>query len=242
VFRPAAHAAPLPPEAAWLSGDERARAASFRFEKRRLDWLRGRLAAKEAVAALLRAHCGEPPPLAWLQVDADDAGAPYVRLASEAGAHFGWTPGQTLPVSVSISHAQGAVFCVAAPGPAALGGDVERVEPRAPSFVADFFTAAEATACARGADRDTAVTAVWCGKEAVLKALRLGLRVDARDVVCVPRPARGGGFRPDTGWLPLRVLKAPAASPASRIRAWWRAEERFVRAVAIEAGAARGRA
>jgi 4'-phosphopantetheinyl transferase len=135
-----------------------------------------------------------------------------------------------MAVGISISHSGGAVFCVASLRHAPLGVDLERIEPRPPCFVADFFAAEEAEACA-AAERDTLVTAVWCGKEAVLKALHLGLRVDARDVVCVPQPPPDA--RPDTGWLPIAVRKGPAAP--GRLAGWWRGQAGFVRAVALAA-------
>jgi 4'-phosphopantetheinyl transferase len=231
VFRAGGPPAPRG-STACLSRAERVRLAGLRIEKRRLDWLRGRRAAKEVAAAALRERWGEAPGLPSLQVDAMPSGAPFLRLALEAPAFHWFAPGAPLPLSLSISHSAGAVFCVASWDGAGLGADVERIESRAASFVGDFFTAEEAADCERApAVRDRMIAAVWCAKEAVLKALRLGLTVDTREVVC--RLKDGGPPGPlGPGWRPFHVTRAPLLEPAT-LAGWWREQSGFALAVAV---------
>ena len=118
----------------------------------------------------------------------------------------------------------------------ALGVDLEWIEPRAPSFTGDFFAGIERAACRRrpwAADR--MVTVIWAAKEAVLKALRLGLTVDAREVICLPEEGFAAGFgRQPTvdGWKPFRVLRAPGP-PGPAFSGLWRAHGDFVMTVAL---------
>jgi 4'-phosphopantetheinyl transferase len=230
VFRAGAPPAPRGASAC-LSRAEQVRLAGLRIEKRRLDWLRGRRAAKEAAAAALREHCGEAPGLASLQVDALPSGAPFLRLAPEAPSFHWFAPGAPLPLSLSISHSAGAVFCVATWDDVGLGADVERIEAHTAAFVGDFFTGEEAADCERAAARDRMIAAVWCAKEAVLKALRLGLTVDTREVVC--RLKDGGPPGPlGAGWRPFHVTRAPLLEPAT-LAGWWREQAGFALAVAV---------
>jgi phosphopantetheinyl transferase len=65
-----------------------------------------------------------------------------------------------------------------------LGCDLELIEARSDSFIADYFTEYEQTIIAqgRGDQRDQLVTTLWSAKESALKALQVGLRVDTRSV------------------------------------------------------------
>ena len=70
-----------------------------------------------------------------------------------------------------------------------LGCDLELIEPREGNFLDSFFTVEEMTAVRALRERDLAAgdiltTAIWSGKEAVLKALREGLRIDTRRITC----------------------------------------------------------
>jgi 4'-phosphopantetheinyl transferase len=145
-----------------LSPSELARFSNFPTEKRRLDWLAGRMAAKKAMRAL-------EPRLAWTEIELlnDDGGRPFFRLPSGPGPF------------VSISHcARGGVCAISESGP--VGIDFEPVVARGPAVVAMFVSAAEAAPL----DQDAAVwqTRLWTAKEAVLKLLGLGLTCDPRDV------------------------------------------------------------
>jgi len=220
--------------AAWLGPEERRRLGSFRVEKRRGDWLRGRLAAKCLVARVLgESGHSEPSPDA-LEIVAEPSGAPTVRLAG----------GKALPVGVSISHSEGTAFCAAWPdggGRLRVGVDLERIAPRSPGLVRDFFRAEEAAAWdALPADaRAPFATAVWSTKESVLKALRIGLRADTRSVGILlshrnasPKdglpPPEGGG------WKGFTASIDPALPGGGRpLSGYWREEKGFVLTVAV---------
>lgn len=212
---------------------ERARLAGLRVEKRRADFLLGRCTAKAVVAAAL----AEARPAVWrpehLELPAEPGGAPWVRLAPEAAPVAGFAPGERLPVTVSISHAEGHALCAAtchAPGaPLALGIDLERIEPRSPALQATFFTPAERTwiAAAPGADADLRANLVWCAKEAALKALRLGLTVDTLALDCLPEdgladPSEWPLAPAEGSWRRLGVACAPGLAGGAVLRGLWR--------------------
>ncbi len=221
----------------WLSPGEMARLAGLTVEKRRADWRLGRWTAKRLLQSVLAEAGQAPPPLASIVIDNDPDGAPFAAQVTEGGDLW------RLPVSLSISHSHGLALCASAdlrrlPG-VAVGADVEWVEPRSPSFVNDFFAPAEIELLARVegeqkpsfsekpgflacTDYDCLATLIWSGKEATLKALRSGLRVDTRAVICLIEPAS----RINNGWTPFPIhfaqrLPLPAAHEAAW-SGWWR--------------------
>lgn len=216
----AALPATLPPGV--LGETEAAQYAVLTVPKRRSDWLLGRWTAKELVQAHLEKTSGSAPLLETITIAADPDGAPYVSL-----------DGARLPPSLSISHSHGTAFCAlcAEPG-AAVGADIEFVEPRAPEFVRDFFTTQEMAAVEALAptERDEAVTLLWSAKEAVLKALREGLRVDTRQVEITLQGALSGAE-----WAPLAVTLHPelAVRFPGTWTAWARRHGDFVLSMAL---------
>jgi hypothetical protein len=155
--------------------------------KRRDDWLVGRLNLKALIVDLLGARFGSRPAPASLVIDRLPSGAPHVRWVG------GRAPGP-LPLSVSNSHSHGAALGAAlwtdafAPGTrAAVGVDLEWVEPRSEGFVRDFLTEPERRYCAAGGDdRHLRANLVWSAKEAVLKVLQRGLTADTWWLTCLP--------------------------------------------------------
>lgn len=215
--------------------------------KRRADWLMGRVAAKAVVARALAATL----PGAWepgaIEVASERSGLPYARLAAEAAAVAPFAPGERLPVSVSISHADGHALCAASCARAApdgtgraLGVDLGLVEPRSRAFVETFFTDDEQRFVhdAGPRERDVRANLVWCAKEAVLKLLGLGLTVDTHEVSCLPVPgavdAAAWPLVPaDAGWRPFVATCGPAlARGGGAIHGIWRVLPRFVAALA----------
>ncbi len=145
-----------PVTAGLLSAPERARLATQRSARRRGEFVAGRVAVREAIAALMGA-----PSLEDLVVDRHEDGAP--RLVGLEG------------VAVSITHASRRAFAIAAPGDAPLGLDlcehadaarVRRVARRAfpRAHDRDLVLATDAAACL-----------AWAAKESVAKALRIGM-------------------------------------------------------------------
>jgi 4'-phosphopantetheinyl transferase len=63
-----------------------------------------------------------------------------------------------------------------------VGCDIELVEPRSAAFVEQFLTAAEGRTIAAAADPALAANLCWSAKESLLKALRVGLARDLREL------------------------------------------------------------
>lgn len=176
------------------------------FPQRRKKWLLGRWAAKR----LLAEATGAAP--ARLAVLNEPSGAPYAEL-----------DGTRVPLCLSISHRGDLGLAALAAAPRVpLGADLETIEPRDPALARQFFTDAEIAA----ATTDLLVARTWSAKEAVLKALGVGLRVDTRSVeISEPPP---GASAPE-GWRPLAV-RVPGGAPVS---ASWRVEAGHVITVAL---------
>lgn len=200
----------LPVTNDWLSAVEIIRLNSFRFPKRRSDWRLGRWTAKQAIASCLHwpAH---PLLLAQIEIRATFSGAPEALL-----------PGVTTPFSFSISHRAGRAMCAVSSLRMKLGCDVELVEPRAQTFVTDYFSPEEQNMVASAASESTPalVTLLWSAKESALKALGQGLRLDTRDVSVTLLEGQ-----PDiSGWSPL-IVQCANTQP---LHGWWRNIDSFV--------------
>jgi 4'-phosphopantetheinyl transferase len=190
--------ADVPADDDWLSAREAACLGSLRFARRRADWRLGRWTAKRALAV----HLG----LTNVEIRAAPDGAPEVFVTNAPA-----------PVTISLSHRAGKAVCaVAGPG-AALGCDVERIEPRDDSFVADYFTVDEQGLVVRASapERALIVTLLWSAKESALKALRVGLRADIRSVTVSPMFSTAPGWR---GWQPLDARYIDGRG----FRGWWK--------------------
>ena len=125
--------ADVPAGEAWLSRGERAVLAALRVPKRAGDFRLGRWTAR---CALERAF---------------GAGAWSIR-AREDGSPEPLLDGEPADVELSLSHSHGvAMAAVVAGASRRIGCDVERVEPRDPALVEQFFTDQER---ARLADAD----------------------------------------------------------------------------------------
>jgi len=213
-----AQQADLPRGEGWLTDDERGVLARLGVPKRRGDWLLGRWAAKRALV-LAGAAAGE------LDVSV---------LASPSGAPEAFVLGRPAPYTLSLTHSHGVAVAALGPAGTRLGVDLELVEERPEGFLADWFTGAEqgfvASAGADAGEAGLRATLVWSAKEAVMKALREGLRIPPKAVeVAAEAGPADGAFR-----------RFEARGPGGeRWRGWWRAEGGFVLACAAspDAGA-----
>jgi 4'-phosphopantetheinyl transferase len=186
--------ADLPPVDDWLSTSEAAQLHSMRFAKRRRDWRLGRWTAKNALALYffcLKAPAA-PQLLAGIEIRPAPSGAPEVFFQNNPAA-----------ATISLSHRAGIAACAVACSRGVLGCDLEAIEPRSDSFVADYFTTVEQSLVAEAlaVDRTPLLTLLWSAKESALKALHEGLRLDTRDVIVSPSDA-ACDF---DGWSPMVV-------------------------------------
>jgi len=191
----------LPP-ARFLSAPEKVFFARLKTPRRQKEWLLGRWAGKALVRAFLRS-AGREVPAEAITIAPDPDGAPFVLIAGEG----------ILRATLSLSHRDELALAVLiAEADAPLGADLEKVEPRSPGFVTDFFTPGEAARVADASDPCRAVTEVWALKEASLKAVRLGLSADTRRVEAVPRAVAAEGWGPSPVALSLPSLVAKGSA------------------------------
>ncbi|HYN65849.1 MAG TPA: 4'-phosphopantetheinyl transferase superfamily protein [Ornithinibacter sp.] len=219
----AGHEDALPEGLEWLSARERARLDAMRFTKRRNEYLLRRWVGKRTVAARV-GLATDPAALARIEVLNRMTGAPYVAIE---GAEGQW--------DISLSDRAGcAVAVIGASGagePAALGIDLEVVEPRSDEFVTDFLTRAEQdwvrgpAAADPRLGQDAAANLVWSAKEAALKVLRVGLRADTRSVEITV----GSEPRAD-GWAPFTAARR--GGPV--MPGWWRRDGVYLLTVSAQ--------
>ena len=206
-----------------LSSREEAILAGFTFLPRRRKWLLGRAAAKR----LVREMSGLPAVAqANISVLNRPSGEPFVLVEGRGEWEY----------PISISH-RSEVGMAAAPEKrhARIGADIETIEPRDLALVRQFFTGGETEIVeASGENRDVAMTRIWSAKEAVLKLLGLGLRLDTRGIVV---NLAGDPFSEcPTGWQPIEVkvcANLPGVAPPKSLHVMWRRESWYVLTVAL---------
>jgi 4'-phosphopantetheinyl transferase len=200
-----------------LSAGEAATLAELQVLKRRRDWLTGRWTAKQLLQRVL-SSAGQPASFDQIVIENDADGAPFATLVDGGGA-------RRLDWNLSISHSHGVGFCAVHPiteegNCYAIGADLEFIETRATNFVRDYFTPAEMelVAQASAAEQPALVTAIWSAKEAILKALRTGLRLDTRTIQCLMP-----GALPVTDEWQVFTLEIPdELAPGATWHGWWR--------------------
>ncbi len=149
----------------WLTAPERAVQTRFVVPKRLADWRLGRWTAKSALHAAVGVAEGE------VSVIAADDGAPEAYVDGERAA-----------LSLSISHREGVgIAAVGQPG-ITVGIDLEVVEPRTDAFIRDWFGEIDQQRIAVADDRYQMACLRWSIKEAAVKLLRTGLRLDVRSM------------------------------------------------------------
>jgi phosphopantetheinyl transferase len=206
-----------------LSPREEKLLAGLGHVPRRRKWLMGRAAAKRLVRDML--GDGQVPEKK-ISVLNQPSGEPFVLIEGKGGWDY----------PISISHRSEVGMAAAPMDPAArIGADLETVEPRDAALVRQFYTDGEAQVVdAAGKDRDEIVSRIWSAKEAVLKLLGLGLRIDTRGVLVnlVGEPFVGC----PEGWESVDVkvvAELPRQSMLDNLRVMWRREAGVVLTVAI---------
>jgi 4'-phosphopantetheinyl transferase len=218
-------------EVSYLARQEREQYAALKTEKRRHDWLLGRWTAKKLVQAIVWEECGRPLKLDEILIGRGMDGAPFVSCNSDS----------VLPnYDLSISHSGDLAFCATvrrrspAETDACLGADIERVEARPAGFVREYFTEEEAALVEHFPvdGRAGLVTTLWSAKEAALKAIRQGLRLDTRSLTCLVEPRRDSSQT----WIPFSIHwdQSKLARGGVDIEAvptlsgWWREVDGYV--------------
>jgi len=203
-----------------LTPRERRIHEAFRFERRRGDWLAGRLAAKQVLLGWL-----DEPGLAPGDVEIlpEESRLPLAYRVLEDGGN------RMLPVSVSISHRGGAAAAaVLGAQSGTVGVDLEVMEPRSEALAEDNFTRHERDilrSLPSGPAR-WGIGIVWSLKEAALKAAGLGLSVPATDAQVVEIDADGGTAA-------VRLSGEASEGEPVLARAWLRLDEPLIVTVAV---------
>lgn len=200
----------------FLSPAEAEHFCQLRFAARRQSYLLGRLAVKLLLLQQPEFASREP-------LDITVANDPF-------GMPFALVQGQVIPGSLSLSHSGDlGVSAYSRTASFTLGVDAEMLAPRSAAFVQDFYTPREAAFITRQtADkRSEWINRLWSAKEAVLKALGLGLRVDTRRVEILPGsyPVRADG------WQMLQVQSQLFQAGACQV--FSRCEDGFVISLAV---------
>jgi 4'-phosphopantetheinyl transferase len=208
----------LPQPGGVLSPSELARYTAFRFPKRRDEWLLGRWAAK-SLAHSLPAY--QEYALDQIEIINTPEGAPQIQFLD----------GSQAPGCLSLSHSgQLAVSALTVDQGIRLGIDLEKIEARTESFVLDYFTATECRLLEnfQGKVRAEAVTLIWSAKEAMLKALGVGLRQDTRSV-----EVRGLEGLPYAAGLDWNKIEIGEPNPQGRVwSAWWQRRGEYILSLA----------
>jgi acyl transferase domain-containing protein/phosphopantetheinyl transferase (holo-ACP synthase) len=136
---------------------------------RRLEWLMGRVAAKEAVRDYLQQHHGLRLHAADIEILPDDKGQPHV--------YGRWAYESVRPPQLSIAHSNGvAVALIAGPDLAAgVGIDIETAGDMRPGVEELAFTTEERRLLDGTGRQAEWQLRCWCAKEAVAKAFGLGM-------------------------------------------------------------------
>jgi 4'-phosphopantetheinyl transferase len=137
----------------------------LRSDKRRRDWLAGRVAAKRALCLFFQQTKGFEPAFPILEIGTDSRGAPL--CAAPGSPHF------------SISHCAAGGLCAAAWDGRRVGADWEPVAPRSSELKNLFCRPGELSS---EQDHPSGQTRLWAIKEAALKLLGVGLACPPRDV------------------------------------------------------------
>ncbi len=145
----------------FLSANEKAQLAGFKFAAKQESFLLGRLAAKRALGALL-----EEPDLRRIEIRSGIYGQPLVQHP-----HAGAT-------QVSVSHSHGLAVALAFPAQYPMGIDLETVAAVSAATIIGELGASppELTWLATGGvDDATACCVLWTAREALGKSLQTGL-------------------------------------------------------------------
>lgn len=157
--------APFPAVDAVLSTHEVDIMGAQGTASRRAEFAYGRYVAKTALSRL----AGEPIPFASIDITPGVFRQPIAHVVGRPG------------LAVSITHDEAEYAAVAFPAGCPVGIDVHHVRPAATAVIVEGLTDAERAwlpPAGAGTSRDETAAALWAAREALGKALGLGLLVD----------------------------------------------------------------
>ena len=213
---------------AFLNPVELLKLPGKRFAKRRVEWLHGRLAAKTLLQA--RHPDCQGLPLTEILIANAAGGAPFASAAS----------GTRLSGCISISHSGLLAACALTLDPQRqVGIDLERVELRQADLFESYFTPRENAYVRRSPPEalQSVTTLIWSAKEAVLKALGIGLSLDTRQIEieiinegmpeAVQTPADT-----DSAWRRFEVGVTASGQPW-QWEGWWQTYRDYILTLAV---------
>ena len=151
----------LPPAQEVLGEKELGFYNNLKIQKRKTEWLGGRLALKKLLAAHTQYTFKEMEILT-----PGGVGKPTV-----------YAGGKELKIPFSLTHSNGYAVAAIAPKDKYIGIDLEKISARIGAWKTDFFHPSELTR-----EDDGFLTALWTQKEAVVKLLGSGLTVNTLEV------------------------------------------------------------
>jgi malonyl CoA-acyl carrier protein transacylase/phosphopantetheinyl transferase (holo-ACP synthase) len=179
-------------------------------KKRRVDWLLGRIAAKEAVRKLIQKACGRALGPHDVEIVNQEGGAPLVRIADAK-----------LPeVLISISHTDKVAVALAVlAGASKPGIDAEVVREHEPSFASTFLKPHELSYLANCPKEsiNNELTKFWSVKEALYKASGGAFEMSSF-ALATERP--GSDVMEMTGGQPARQTKAYVSTRSDLVIAY----------------------
>lgn len=141
---------------------------------RRVEWLFGRAAAKEAVRRFLVKHHQARWTDADIPIWPDDSGKPHPLGP--------WREHTAAKIDLSITHTSKLIIAAVAAN-ARIGIDIEMLgRALSDDFTRGVFTHEELELAAHTGEAPTAVLRFWCAKEAISKALGTGIRYSPQDL------------------------------------------------------------
>ncbi len=152
-----------------LKDDEFEIFKKFKIKKRKVEWLSGRIAGKNAFTSYISSlHCTNR--VSNISILNNQARAPYIVNYPE--------------LYLSISHSN--EYAVAVIAPFKIGIDIEKIESR-PDALAHYFCSQEEQALLEKEPmrKDGLLTFFWSRKEAVSKFLQLGGKLNFKQICTV---------------------------------------------------------
>jgi phosphopantetheinyl transferase len=189
----------------------------LKIPKRKDEWVGSRLVVKKLILACVPAfaHCK----LSQIQILKEPSGVPYIELDG----------GVRLPGWISLSHSREHVLVAYSPDDIRFGVDLEYIEPRSIDFVRDFFTEKETQHATSGNPEQNSIitTVIWSAKEAVLKAISEGLRIDTKRLEIILKP----DLTNEKVWNLLKLSSSALKITSPHLM--WRREGGFIQTICL---------